>query len=733
MTTDTTTSGIELRTGGRWLRDMTELVSSMRFAISLLTVIAIASVAGTVVKQNEPFVNYVNQFGPFWFAIFRELGLYAVYNSAWFLLILAFLVLSTSLCIVRNTPRMLRDMNAWRDHVREDSLRNFGHHGEYASSRSVGELESEASALLARRGFKARTVRHADRNATLVVGKAGTWNRLGYILAHSAIVLICVGGLLDSELILRAQVLLGAKEPVRGDTLIKDIPPSGHLSTANPTFRGNVLVPEGGAVRHAVINYRDRALIQDLPFTIELKKFIVEYYSTGMPKLFASEVLLTDHDTGKTIPATIKVNEPLIHKGIAIYQSSFEDGGSKLTLKAWPMRGAGTAPVTLKGEVGGTLQPDRTGAAAAGATAPTIEFTGFRAINVENTASPEVGVNATTDKRFQENLASVLSSAASATHGNKTRDLKNVGPSVQYKLRDASGQAREFSNYMLPVELDGRRVFLAGMRDSPSEEFRYLRLPADADGSLVEFMRLRAALTDPALRAEAARRYAERALPPDRARESVLRDKLRESALRGLDLFAGAGAAGVPAGTGGFVSIARWIDKTVPQPEQENASNVVMKILSGSIWELWQVARQRAGLKPAESDEFNSGFAHLAANALSDSFLYNAPFLLQLESFDQVQASVFQMTRSPGKNVVFFGSVVLVLGIFAMFWLRERRIWIWIKRAQAGGGAHMLMAMSATRPSIDFDNEYKVVARECAAMAGGQAATSAHPDTRTNQ
>jgi hypothetical protein len=43
-----------------------ELLSSMRFAISLLTIICIASVIGTVLKQHEPAVNYVNQFGPFW-------------------------------------------------------------------------------------------------------------------------------------------------------------------------------------------------------------------------------------------------------------------------------------------------------------------------------------------------------------------------------------------------------------------------------------------------------------------------------------------------------------------------------------------------------------------------------------------------------------------------------------------------------------------------------------------
>ena len=80
----------------RFNKAAVERLSSMRFAITLLTVIAIASVIGTVIKQNEPYSNYVNQFGPFWAEIFNAIGLYAVYTAWWFLLILAFLVVSVS-------------------------------------------------------------------------------------------------------------------------------------------------------------------------------------------------------------------------------------------------------------------------------------------------------------------------------------------------------------------------------------------------------------------------------------------------------------------------------------------------------------------------------------------------------------------------------------------------------------------------------------------------------------
>ena len=87
-----------------------EFLGSMNLAITLLVTVGIASVIGTVLKQNEPYQNYVFKFGPFWFEIFNSLGLYDVYSAAWFLLIMTFLVLSTSTCIYRNAPLMLHDI-----------------------------------------------------------------------------------------------------------------------------------------------------------------------------------------------------------------------------------------------------------------------------------------------------------------------------------------------------------------------------------------------------------------------------------------------------------------------------------------------------------------------------------------------------------------------------------------------------------------------------------------------
>jgi cytochrome c biogenesis protein len=129
-----------------------------------------------------------------------------------------------------------------------------------------------------------------------------------------------------------------------------------------------------------------------------------------------------------------------------------------------------------------------------------------------------------------------------------------------------------------------------------------------------------------------------------------------------------------------------------------------MKILNGTLWELWQAARVKEGLSPIEGNAQQARFLQLATNALSDSFFYGAPVYLQLDEFVEVKASVLQVTRSPGKNIVYLGCLLLVMGIFAMFYVPERRLWVWVRKSE--GGAHALMAMSTQRKTLDFEREF---------------------------
>jgi cytochrome c biogenesis protein len=692
----TSTTGIEPRFGSRLWRDVVELLSSMRFSISLLTLICIASVIGTVVKQNEPAVNYVNQFGPFWSQVFATVGLTQVYSAWWFLLILAFLVVSTSLCVARNAPKILTDLRQYKENIREESLKSFHHKGEANLTEPLAATYTRITTLLSGQGWRAKVQERRDANGALlghmVAARKGATNKLGYIAAHSAIVLICVGGLFDGDLVVRMQMWWQGKSSYAGDGFVRDVPAQHRLGANTLSFRANLEVPEGSRRSTAIISQQNGVVLQELPFDIELKKFVVDYYATGMPKLFASEIVIHDHESGQAKTATVKVNEPAFHRGVAIYQSSFNDGGSHLTLQAAPMTN-GTKAFTIEGNIG-TAAP-----LPLSDTSPlTIEFTGLRTINVENFANASAQG---TDVRKVDLVGSLQSHLGSGVKTKITKELRNVGPSVSYKLRDSANQAREFNNYMLPVELDGQRVMLAGVRDKPEEEFRYLRIPVDESNTIDDWIRLRQALQNPQARKQAIARYVQTATPNDKPEMSA---QLTQLATLAMSLFVGADdepLSGLPA-------MAQYLEKKVPETERNRISELMLRVLSSCLFELLNTSRTQAKLPPLRGeDAATQTFMTQALLSLSDSMAYPAPVLLTLKDYQQVQASVFQVTRSPGKKWVYLGCVLLIIGVFAMFYIKERRLWIWLK--PLANGTHIKTAMSTTRRTLDADAEFETL------------------------
>jgi len=701
--------------GSDWRRQSLDLLSSMRFAIALLTVICIASAIGTVIKQGEPLVNYVDQFGPFWADVFGTLGLYRIYSTAWFLVILAFLVVSTSLCIARNTPKILADWRTHKEHIREQALQAFHHRAAGERAQPLAQTQAAVLQVLAQQGWsvKAQQREASSRGeAGVMLGaRLGAVNKLGYIAAHSAIVLICLGGLFDGDLIIKAQMWAQGLQPFQGGTETE----RGRLSPTNPAYRAQLFVPEGARTNAAVINLEDGMLLQPLPFDIELKKFTVDYYATGMPKRFASDIVIHDPRAAEPQSFTVEVNHPVVYDGVTIFQSSFEDGGSSVRLKpvrldVSPAQADAESVETAVGQAPQALPASWFAKSEQGPLQ--LEVNNLRVINVENLAEARSAQAATdaasaaTDTRGV-NMSELTKHLGSGAKSPGNKDLVNVGPSVTYKLRDGAGQAREYQNFMAPVKLDGRMVFLFGVRDTPAEAFRFLRVPADPQVSAATWVRLRQSLNDEAMRAEAARRFGRMAAPPDRAE---LQRQLADSAQKALGLFAGAVVARPGAQpVGGLQGLSDFIEAAVPEAQREQASATLVRILNGALFELLNLGLEQAGQQPwsveGEAGEAVRDFMTQSVLALSDAFFYPSPVLLTLEGFVPKQASVFQVTRTPGRNVVYLGCVLLIVGVFAMLYIRERRLWIWLQDDGAGG-TRIKLALSSTRQTLDTDREF---------------------------
>src|SRR5688572_1720509 len=111
-------------------------------------------------------------------------------------------------------------------------------------------------------------------------------------------------------------------------------------------------------------------------------------------------------------------------------------------------------------------------------------------------------------------------------------------------------------------------------------------------------------------------------------------------------------------------------------------------------------------------DEKSQAYLTQTVLALSDVHFYPAPVAMMLTDFKQVQASVFQVARAPGKNIVYLGCLLLIVGIFAMLYVRERRLWVWLAPGREAQDAAATMAMSVNRKTLDSDREFEQLQRK---------------------
>ena len=147
-----------------------------------------------------------------------------------------------------------------------------------------------------------------------------------------------------------------------------------------------------------------------------------------------------------------------------------------------------------------------------------------------------------------------------------------------------------------------------------------------------------------------------------------------------------------------------------------------LKVLEGSAFYAWQLAlEQHQQAAPDFNAATTTWFVRDSLAALSDSFFYGSPVYLQLKRFEEVKASGFQLTRAPGQNIVYGGCILLMLGVFAMFYIRERRLWLLLKPAHADTPACVLVAMSSNRRNLDFEQEYAAHQAAVMQLTKGQA------------
>ena len=628
----------------------------MNLAITLLVAIAVAAVIGTVVQQNQPYPDYLLKFGPFWFEMFQRLDLYNVYSAPWFLGILGFLVLSTSVCVYRHLPLLIADIKDYREDYHYSALQRLPYHQQIQGINENPQTVQAIQGLLRQHHYRF-TFKALD-GGYLLAAKKGDAGRWGYLFSHLAIIIICVGGLLDGNLPLKIAEWRGKLAVETRRIPAGEIPAISTLQSDNLSFRANVDIAEGGQADLAFIDYKEGYLLQKLPFVIQVDDFRIEHYPSGQPKSFESDLTIIDPELKQPFKQTIAVNHPLNYKGYSIYQNSFGDGGSKLNLNVWTLNGQKPQHELLATVKQHTALQQQT-----------LEVSDFRPFNV--TPDPS-GV----------------------------KQFVNVGPSFQYKLRDATGVANEYLTYMLPNQQEGRWFYVSGMRSKAAEPFNYWFIPADSQQSLQRFMSFYKALHTPQkLRqiAVATANSSQANGQADRQQSQLLIDFM----LKLGDQFV----------AGGYPKIAEELGFAVPENQRQQVADLSAMILQQLLKSVYLDVLKQEGVDVTKPlSDFDSQFFSDAVEAANIAYLYGSPWFLELKRFQHIEATGLQITRSPGQWLVFPGCVLLVLGVFCMFYLPQRRLWLWLGPEQ--DGRPLLLAGQAIRNRYDFESEFSTIAAQ---------------------
>jgi cytochrome c biogenesis protein len=251
-------------------------------ALLSLLLVAVGSLIGTLLPQQQPWDFYQEKFGGLLAEILWRLGLFDVYRSPLFLTIIGLLILNLIACSFKRLPEVLRLFQSPPTLERYQKLPlrlKFTWTG-----REVPPARLLDQAL--RRTLGQPTVVE-DQETTWYLYRLGRWGRLGPYLIHLSIIVVVLGSLVGKFLGFQGQMNL-----VEGQS-------SNTLALTDPQGRKN------------------------LDFTVRLDQFQVHYYPNGTPREFRSD--LTFLKQGQEVKQTIcRVNDPVTFDDVTFYQSSYQ-------------------------------------------------------------------------------------------------------------------------------------------------------------------------------------------------------------------------------------------------------------------------------------------------------------------------------------------------------------------------------------------------------------------------
>lgn len=276
-------------------------LTSMRTALFLLLLLAVAAVPGSLFPQRPANPSVVTQYikdNPDYGKILDSLQLYDVYSSVWFSAI--YLLLFTSLigCVV---PRAIAHYKAMRSQPPRTPKRlsRLPEYGTLAIPARAGipasDAISGAAALLKKRGYRVE-VRDDDGALPSLGAERGFLKEVGNLVFHTSLIGVLVsvaaGGLFGYS---------GQRILVEGDTFVNTLVGYDQF-TPGTNFQSSQLEP----------------------YSVQLNKFDITFDREsqgkfGQPIDFSAEVTTKESPDAPAKQEILKVNDPVTLGGTSIY------------------------------------------------------------------------------------------------------------------------------------------------------------------------------------------------------------------------------------------------------------------------------------------------------------------------------------------------------------------------------------------------------------------------------
>jgi len=305
--------------GPDWIAKIWDFLTSLKLVVILLLILSALSIVGTIIEQNKPLQEYYRFYQPGTVALFSKLGLFDMYHSWWFVACLSLLALNITACTMdryRGIMAGMRKRNLILDEKLSKSLQNL------TTIRYALPLDTVAKKVveLAGKGFSGKhVVTTAEDGGSHYFFEKGKYSRLAFFMTHLSILIIFLGAMIGSFFGYKAYVNI-----FEGETVSQVETRAGK--------------------------------IQNLNFQVKCNTFHAEFYSSGMPMDYRSDLSILQNGK-EVIRKTIRVNDPLTFEGVTFYQSSYGGQPDQVAIEVvnrdGSVKGSVTAPFGRTVEIPG--------------------------------------------------------------------------------------------------------------------------------------------------------------------------------------------------------------------------------------------------------------------------------------------------------------------------------------------------------------------------------------------